>query len=345
VIPSSAQDARHQPTMASEPFARVAFGARDRDFRDRQARLARFLFVGAAIVALGTFPFLPDGVDRVPIVIVGSVGLAVGLLLPALPWHRWPWWALLVPAVLGFVLLATAGRLSPGALEHYLALYSLSFVYIGLVAPPRVPVCFVPLAVLSFAIGDSQHLGDHVVNLATAAPVWALIGEVIANGLADRQEGERRRTAALTVAADTDALTGLANRRLFDRTLASVRPGDAVVLIDLDHFKPVNDRHGHPFGDDALRHLATAMRQIVRTGDCAARYGGDEFGMVLPGAGVSGAEVTIERVKALWEAIDGVTTFSAGIAIDYGCATDTLARADAALYAAKRKGRGRVAVG
>ena len=218
MIPSSAQDARHQPTMASDPFARVAFGARDRDFRDRQARLARFLFVGAAIVALGTFPFLPDGVDRVPIVIVGSVGLVVGLLLPALPWHRWPWWALLVPAVLGFVLLATAGRLSPGALEHYLALYSLSFVYIGLVAPPRVPVCFVPLAVLSFAIGDSQHLGDHVVNLATAAPVWALIGEVIANGLADRQEGERRRTAALTVAADTDALTGLANRRLFDRT-------------------------------------------------------------------------------------------------------------------------------
>jgi diguanylate cyclase (GGDEF)-like protein len=337
-----------QPPVAGgqQPLARLAFGRYEADFRDRTARLATTLFVGAAVVVLVTVTFLPDQIDRTPFVIAAGVALVTAPTFPFLPWRRLPPWMLLSLAVLGFVLLTVAGRLSEGGLIHYLPLYSLSFVYIGLVARPWVPVCFVPLGILSFALGDPNGLSDHVVDLATAAPVWALIGEVLAQAMEERREGEARRTAALAQAADTDALTGLGNRRLFDRQLASVKPGDAVVIVDLDHFKKVNDEHGHPVGDAALRNIAEAMRRIVRSGDCVARYGGEEFTLVLAGAGIPGAEATLARLRSLWEAIDGITTFSAGIAVDYGrSGPETLSRADAALYEAKRKGRNRVEVG
>jgi diguanylate cyclase (GGDEF)-like protein len=155
-----------------------------------------------------------------------------------------------------------------------------------------------------------------------------------------------RRATKLRQEAETDALTGLYNRRTLSRFLDSMRHEDAVVLIDLDHFKGVNDNAGHAAGDETLRLFATAMRQVVRDGDCVARYGGEEFVLVLKDASERGALSMLKRLKSLWTEFDPPTTYSAGVAVyELGeSPAIVLARADAALYRAKTNGRDRVEV-
>ncbi len=149
--------------------------------------------------------------------------------------------------------------------------------------------------------------------------------------------------AVLAHDAETDPLTELANRRTFARALETLRPGDAVVIVDLDHFKSVNDRFGHQLGDRTLRTLATCLRRATRQVDCVARYGGEEFAMVLPAAGSEGAHAALDRVRKSWSATDAVTTFSSGVAVHEpgDDALATLGRADIALYRAKELGRDR----
>lgn len=150
-----------------------------------------------------------------------------------------------------------------------------------------------------------------------------------------------RTSAALTRDAETDPLTQLANRRMFARALSTMQPGDALVLVDLDNFKQVNDRHGHQAGDETLRVLARDLRETARQVDCVARYGGEEFAVVLAEAGIQGAQSMLYRVRRAWTARDPLTTFSAGIARHEAgrSVRETLRRADAALYAAKAAGR------
>jgi diguanylate cyclase (GGDEF)-like protein len=152
-----------------------------------------------------------------------------------------------------------------------------------------------------------------------------------------------RESAALVRDAHTDPLTDLANRRTFARALETLRTGDALVIVDLDHFKMVNDRHGHQIGDQTLRTLAQCLRDTARQVDCVARYGGEEFAVVLPGAGAGGAISFLARARAAWNAHEPITTFSAGVAVheDEMSSRTTLRRADAALYAAKEAGRDR----
>ena len=155
-----------------------------------------------------------------------------------------------------------------------------------------------------------------------------------------------RRATKLRQEAETDALTGLYNRRTLSRFLDAMSHGDAVVLIDLDHFKGVNDKLGHAAGDDTLSLFATAMKQVVRDGDCVARYGGEEFVLVLKSATERGAISMLKRLKSLWTEFAPPTTYSAGVAIFEPGESPAiaLARADAALYRAKTNGRDRVEV-
>ncbi len=152
-----------------------------------------------------------------------------------------------------------------------------------------------------------------------------------------------RTAAALTHDAETDPLTELANRRTFTRALQTLQPGDALVIVDLDHFKDVNDRYGHQAGDATLRALARCLRDNARQVDCVARYGGEEFAVVLPGSGARGAIAMLDRMRSAWSALKQHTTFSAGIAVhEPGMSPKmTLRRADAALYDAKAQGRDR----
>jgi diguanylate cyclase (GGDEF)-like protein len=152
-----------------------------------------------------------------------------------------------------------------------------------------------------------------------------------------------RDAAALEHDAATDPLTDLANRRTFTRALDTLKPDDALVIVDLDHFKAVNDRFGHDAGDDALRALAGCLRDTARQVDCVARYGGEEFALVLPEAGETGARAMLTRVRSAWNALDPLTSFSAGIAVHVDGRTprETLRDADMALYTAKDSGRNR----
>lgn len=155
----------------------------------------------------------------------------------------------------------------------------------------------------------------------------------------------------LQASALTDGLTGVANRRAFDaaldREVAIAARSDeplAVVIIDLDHFKSLNDTFGHLAGDDVLRAVGAALRSCIRQGDVVARYGGEEFALVLPGAAAADAVGVAERVREALRRVDGprAVTASLGIACrpDAGVTgAELLAAADAALYASKAGGR------
>jgi diguanylate cyclase (GGDEF)-like protein/PAS domain S-box-containing protein len=145
--------------------------------------------------------------------------------------------------------------------------------------------------------------------------------------------------------ATTDTLTQLPNRRRWqeelDRELARARRHRTklcVAMVDLDGFKTYNDAHGHQAGDHLLQRTAHAWSEAVRTTDMLARYGGDEFAVVLPECPLDEALVVIERLR---EATPGAATCSAGIACSEGGepAEDLIGRAEGALYEAKRRGR------
>lgn len=173
----------------------------------------------------------------------------------------------------------------------------------------------------------------------------------------------REKNATLARLSTTDPVTGLRNRRYVTEflSLESLRATRyhtplSVMMLDIDHFKRVNDGHGHRVGDAVLQVLADTLRSTLRATDLAGRYGGEEFLVVLPQTDLAGAGALAERVREAIEATeievggDGAlsVTVSVGIA-EFGAGgegVDALVeRADAALYAAKDAGRNRVAGG
>jgi diguanylate cyclase (GGDEF)-like protein len=160
---------------------------------------------------------------------------------------------------------------------------------------------------------------------------------------AHRFDEERRAKELLAEVSIRDELTGVGNRRHAVTLLDSLQPGDAVVMIDLDNFKAINDASGHDAGDRVLVAVADHLRASVRDADLVARYGGEEFIVVLRRGATAGVP-TAERLLATWRDSHPATTFSAGVAVheDGWSPALTLAKADAALYAAKRQGRDQV---
>ena len=193
--------------------------------------------------------------------------------------------------------------------------------------------------------GDKLHVGDVLLRFDLMDPVEASFQDEVATRVRD---------------ADIDPLTGLYRRTVLPREgAASLRScqdrGDAfaVLMIDLDHFKKVNDTWGHQAGDEALRVAARAVMAAIRCGDLAVRYGGEEVAILLGRAGVPEARVIAERVASALRALpvaglpsDRRLTCSQGLA----CARfgegldDVIRRADLALMRAKRGGRDRIEV-
>jgi len=169
----------------------------------------------------------------------------------------------------------------------------------------------------------------------------------------------RARAVAMRTAR-IDSLTGLPNRRATDEMLTrsaswAQRHGEplAVLVVDLDHFKSVNDEHGHGVGDHVLRQTALALRETVRDEDLAGRWGGEEFVVVLPTTSLEGAVAVAERLRVAIASMEVVVgrapiwvTASVGVALlgQDGDAEAVLRSADAALYRAKAAGRDAVGV-
>jgi diguanylate cyclase (GGDEF)-like protein len=201
--------------------------------------------------------------------------------------------------------------------------------------------------------GITQSLVDYATTLETE--MWSLRESQIAT-LNARREHERLSAehGAITQQALQDPLTGLPNRRALDERLRSLASSTdsqplAVALVDLDGFKDVNDRHSHADGDDVLRVVASTLRDALRGDDIVARYGGDEFIALLPGAPVSAAKQAlgraVSRVAALPAHLSRGVTLSVGLVSlrPQERAEQVLSRADAAMYQAKRGGGNQVA--
>ncbi|MBS1151683.1 MAG: diguanylate cyclase response regulator, partial [Myxococcaceae bacterium] len=221
------------------------------------------------------------------------------------------------------------------------------------------------LAVLVLAAGSDpaerlaalQAGADDVLSPPVVAAELALRLAASAR-IRQHVDGLLEEVAVLNELSLTDALTGVPNRRSFqDRLVDEFRRAQryddplALVLLDLDHFKLINDTFGHPEGDLVLREVAGRLRHCVRETDFIARYGGEEFALLLPKTMLGGALTVAERVRSDLAALEIHTrhvTASLGISIFPNQAitsADALVRtADDALYAAKREGRNKVAL-
>ncbi len=214
-------------------------------------------------------------------------------------------------------------------------------------------------ALLRAQATSSRNALDEATRAAEFRDIALGLGMVVVLGALLAIWYQRRLMRHIAHIAATDALTGTANRRhvleagqrLLQRCRRDGRPC-AILMLDVDRFKDINDRFGHLAGDRALRLIAKAIGDCVRPGDQIGRYGGEEFAVILPGADTHDAGIVAERVRTAvaqirpdWAPGAPALTVSGGIAIsrtsDEGF-NDLLVRADRALYRAKDAGRNRM---
>jgi diguanylate cyclase (GGDEF)-like protein len=197
---------------------------------------------------------------------------------------------------------------------------------------------------------------DYLKKPFEAAELLARVGSAV--HVKKLQDQLRQRNVELDRLSRTDALTGLYNRRHLDQELArlhtdSVRHQDplCVLLLDLDHFKHVNDTFGHSAGDHVLHTFADRLRRELRAGDIGGRWGGEEFLVILPRTDLDGGLAKAERIRSVTEeepiAAAGQqikVTVSGGCALGPGESAEAIVQlADACLYQAKDAGRNRIA--
>jgi diguanylate cyclase (GGDEF)-like protein len=333
-------------------FARID-GARLADADGRRVLAGRvggglWVFAACATPLLAAVP----GVEvRWPHLIAGAVVSAAiwaALAIRVLDWRRLPDVVVTVATLVaggyaGFVIAATGGADSPASVYTLLILVYAA----GFLGPRAAAVAIPTLSVIHALPALYEHdAARGAAELAFVAPVFAIVGGVILGG---RRLLEGR--------AFTDPLTGLANHRAFQERLhAEVgrarrhqRPL-ALALIDVDHFKAINDRSGHAAGDRVLAALGARLQALLRSEDVLARIGGDEFALMLPETDDAEARLVLERARDELERgplVDGIRVrISAGIcALEQAADAETLMRlADGALYWSKEHGRNVTAV-
>lgn len=288
---------------------------------------------GGSFALLATVPAGPVVAfeHAVQVISVVAIVLGVGILLGR---RRIPGGAYHGLVLAGTALISAGVWLAGSPISlAFASLYvfvAIDCFFFSLVAAAGQMVALVVGAGLALA-GSAVPVAARLVVVSAAVSVTVVVGWLV-----------RRADAA-----ETDPLTGLLNRRGLDRVLAdALTRADAVArplalaLVDLDHFKGVNDSRGHDAGDRVLVEVARAWEDVLRAGSHLARVGGDEFALLLPDTGGADAETLVERLRA---AVPGRRTCSAGLAAFHpgDSASLLVGRADAALYDAKRAGRDR----
>lgn len=262
------------------------------------------------------------------------------------------------------VMMVGAFFFIPSTLNHRLLATTFAFVGLGIEtllffppAPHQLPLAalFFIVTLIFCVITSVQHARLRrfsFIDSAHSRHLTMLLQQEVAL--------RRQLEEAARVQAHTDDLTGLPNRRRFfelaEREIVRAQRYDeplAVVMLDLDHFKEVNDSHGHAAGDQVLRAVADACRDVLRTSDVVGRLGGEEFAILLPATSLDGARQFAERLRSAIAACRiGLPGAEISLTATLGVAArvpgedltldELLARADAALYRGKAAGRNRV---
>jgi diguanylate cyclase (GGDEF)-like protein len=323
---------------------------------------------------------LPDLISGAMWLATGIVGLAVQALPGVAENSELPWvWVLGAFAIVWgvtSVILGLRGRVMPigdratvtaammpivavalwatgGATSYLQPVLLFTVLFVAWFFPPRHTAVLIGLLVLTHAtplLYDSEALtiGYAARTVIFTVTVTGLtVSMLTLKRLLVRAEARQREIAEL------DALTGITNRRGFDRALKRTHEreeGYALIMFDFDDFKRINDEHGHPVGDAVLVAVAHAAREVVRQQDCLARFGGDEFALIAPGAGERGV---LRVVRSLGESIHamqlpgvgtvGVTFAWALAPTDATNPSDLVRAADGRLLARKRERRRREA--
>jgi diguanylate cyclase (GGDEF)-like protein len=312
--------------------------ARDPEAEGLPPVLGGQVLLAAAGVAVGVGAVLLR-LDARGWIALGSVSAIMLVALGAsavLPWHRLPGQVTLVFPALVCAGLVSLDAAVPGEAAPLTGVLTLCFAYLGLAHPSGTSLALLPGAAATFVLVNGGLTRVTSVRLVLIALIWVFLAELLA-ALSTRQ---RLLAQALRTAAHTDVLTGIGNRRGIDLRLLGARPGDVVVLCDLDHFKELNDTQGHLVGDQVLADFGALLRAELREGDVAGRFGGEEFLLLLPATTPATASRTLARLHASWRRTHPDVTFSTGSALHrHRPVAHTVAAADEALYAAKAAGR------
>lgn len=330
-------------------------------------------FQAEAVNIVSPHPFRRDGLVRrsLPFALPALLGFATlaggfaeaaprpGLLLAAmvlvplivaavrfLPWHRLPDNLAVAPPLLYVVavfLLREGVGASPST---YSPLLVIPLFWLALYGTRKHLIAGFVLAWAMSMI--SNYLNPFSPQVLRFQFLAALVTPVVCFTAQNLVTQIREQATALAKAARIDVLTGLSNRRDWQIRLLSELARAArdkspccVAVLDLDHFKRLNDTRGHAAGDAVLRDSAAAWRLQLRLTDLLARYGGEEFAVFLPSCNLDQAMVVLERMRAVTA---GGQTCSAGVAMWNGkeSAAELIERADTSLYEAKAAGRNRV---
>ncbi len=344
--------ARNGQEQTPESLAAIREDARRERLLDMEQRVRRYRTACFAILALALVSVGPSvGWWWIAPLGAGFLGFAVADRFMRASKRPWLWvagaWGAL-PLLLAGAVLATGGPISPA-----LVWFALPAVTLGVRFEPWGMVVgtayILVLLLLSTVAVDPASAADHSQTLI-AAVALILCTVILSGALVESDRAHRRRSTL-------DPLTGLYNRNALEQRLAEIDgqpsdaaagPSHALLLCDLDHFKRVNDQHGHAAGDAVLQDVAYTMRGALRAGDSIYRVGGEEILVVLPGASREDALGIAERLRReVRERRPGgvAVTVSIGVAVSRPDLVDTddlVARADTALYAAKAGGRDRV---
>jgi diguanylate cyclase (GGDEF)-like protein len=314
------------------------------------------LFLGVAVLAVASVA-VPGPVSAGALLIVAGLAFAMAGVAAFVPWRRWSPRASLVLAVPVFAIIAgcDAAGIVPAAAQGLP--FVLTFTWIGAHHPPRTAWLVAPLAAAAYAIPPiivraSPRFDPQALVLVIAMCVF--VAETIARATARRYAVERDLRQLADYMAHTashDALTGLPNRALLTerlvQTLArasrTTTPA-AVLFVDLDGFKAVNDGCGHDAGDAVLTEIARRFVGVTRAGDTVARYGGDEFVFVLDAVtSMAEARAFADRIASVlgtpfgYAGSDFVLRATVGVALSIPgiTAEELLVAADRAMYDAR----------
>jgi diguanylate cyclase (GGDEF)-like protein len=338
--------------------------ADEHGFWARHVRISTVLYALCCAAILGYGALTSHVPYRAVLALVVTVSMGAAMLFDRVRWYvaRSPHrmrllygWSGLTMSLITVVSWLDGGANSPLCLLLFIAMN-----YVALAYPPRAVIALAFAAMAAYLLlaflGRDIEPWPRLIMTTVTIGLSGYLGALAARNHWAQAEAQTALSSTLATLATLDHLTGCLNRRAFDTQLATEvehahRNGRrlSLLLVDVDHFKQVNDRLGHVVGDQVLSGVSTALRNACRSGDVVGRIGGDEFALILPDTTATTAAALGERLRLALRHLDPPipVTLSIGVA-ELGEAVDSSLRllqaADLALYDIKRAGRDGVAL-